>query len=363
MTTTSSILAPDTTGASRRRRPVLLVVALLVACTGTGAAIAAAIHPAPSADFRAESVVAVGATKPEFQPVAWHTLAQVLALADIRAAIARSAGVEPSALRIGALGDPRSSLITIYADGSSPGQADLLTSTAMAIALNFLRQTVYPAAITRSAFNESTEGWDLGNGIFVFPPTQLLQTRALGHAAAGALSVTCAVAGCGPYLVLDRAFRRDTGYTAVGWVKAAPSTRLRIVLGSTPQDVAVGPTIAGTEGWGRLSVTWTPQSNASHAVVTFQVISRGASHFNIDDVEVGSREAIRTGASPVGAAQYRVVSDPVVIGTLGAGDTAIWAVGGAVAGLLVGVAGAAAAAAAAARDRRRQAEVTREDAP
>jgi hypothetical protein len=231
----------------------------------------------------------------------------------------------------------------------------------MSVGLNFARQTVYPAAIARSTFDESTEGWDLGTGIFVFAPSQILRTPALGHAAAGALTATCPAAGCGPYLVVTRAFRQDTQYMALGWVKAPRNTRLRIVLGSRPQDVAVGPTVAGTGVWRRLSVPWTPRSKASAAVVTFQVTSRGASRFNIDDVEIGSREAIRSGASPAGAASYRVVSDPTVTGTLGAGDTGAWAAGGAVAGLLVGLAGAAAAIAAT-RNRRREEEVTREAA-
>jgi hypothetical protein len=362
MTETSSIAAGESAPASQRGHRALLVGTLLVACMAIGAALAAAINPAPSAHVRAESVVAVAVAKPEFQSVAWQTLGQVLGLAEVRAEIARGAGVEPSAVRIGTLGDPHGSLVTIYADGSSPNQADLLASTAMSVGLNFLRQTVYPAPITRSTFDASPEGWDLGTGIFVFAPSQLLQTRALGHAAAGAVTATCPAAGCGPYLVLDRAFRRATDYVAAGWVKAPTNTRLRIVLGSTPQDVAVGPAIAGTGRWRRLSATWTPQAKASRAVVTFQVVSLGASRFDVDDVEVGARGAIRTGASPVGAATYRVVSDPAVTGTLGAGDTAAWAAGGTVAGLLVGLA-ASAGAIAAARNRRREDEATGEEAP
>lgn len=359
MTTTSDVVASDPTDVSRGGHRALLVVALLVACVGVGAAIAAAINPAPSADFRAESVVAVAA-KPEFQPVAWRTLGQVFALPEVRAAIARGSGVEPSDLRMGTLGDPRSSLITIYADGTSAGQAVRLATTATSVAINFLRQTVYPAPISRSTFDESTEGWDIGNGIFVFPPTQIQQTRAVGHGSAGALTASCAASGCGPYLVLERTFRRETAYQAVGWVKAASSTRLRIVLGSTPQDVAVGATVAGAGSWRRLSVTWIPQGNASRAVVTFQVMSRGASQFDVDDVEVGTREAIRTGAAQARAVQYRVVSGPAATSTLGAGDTALWAAGGAIAGLLVGAAGAAAALAAARKGRRLD-EATRED--
>src|SRR5258708_12388349 len=115
---------------------------------------------------------------------------------------------------------------------------------------------------------EWEEGGGRGGGFLGYPPTQLQLTRAIGHGSAGALIASCAVPGCGPYLVMNRAFRRDTAYAAVGWVKSAPSTRLRIVLGSTPQDVAVGPTLAGAGTWPPLSLTWTPQSNASHPQAT-----------------------------------------------------------------------------------------------
>jgi hypothetical protein len=337
-------------------RGPLAAVAVLVACTGTGAALAAATHRAPPARVRAESILTVSVPSPEFQAVAWHTVGQVIKLPAVRAEIAQAGGVEPSSLRVGALGDPRSSLITIYADGTDTTQAELLAGAAVSVALNFLRQNVYPSAVTSSTFDESSEGWDLGGGIFVVPPTQLQQTHDVGHARPGALTVRCPAAGCGPYLVLNRTFRRDDIYAAAGWVKAAPNTRLRIVLGSSAQDVVVGPTVTGTTRWMRLFVVWSPTDDAGSAVVTFQVMSPRPSPFSIDDVQVGSRAAIRKGARPQRAAQYRSITRPALAGTLGAGDTASWAAGGAVGGLLVGTAGVAAGLAAA-RRRRRKADV------
>jgi hypothetical protein len=339
--------------ASHRRRAHLMVAALLVACVGIGAALGAGTHPASSLDFRAESELTVSASASTLQPVAWHTLGQALMLPSLRAEIAHLTGEEASALRIGTLGDPQSSLITVYADGGSPSQADSLANTAVSVAVNFLRNTVDASAITRSTFEDSTDGWDVGTGIFVVPPSQIQQTHLVAHGGSASLAVTCLTAGCGPYLLLNRTFRQATSYTAVGWVKAQPSTRIRIVLGSTPQDVAVGATISGGPGWKRLSVEWTPQHSAPQATTTFQVMSRGSSRFDIDDVEVGPRAAIQSGAArQINAGAYRTILPAAASSTLESGDTAIWAATGAGAGFLVGAAAAATGIAATRRRRR-----------
>jgi hypothetical protein len=352
MTTRSSVkIRQRADRAFRHRRAPLIVAIVLVGCTGAGAALGSGTHPAPSAYFRAESELTVTAPTQGLQSVAWHTLDHALTLPSLRAEIAQLGGEEISALHVGTLGDPESSLITVYADGASPTQADSLASAAVSVAVNFLRQTVYASTVTRSTFDESTDGWDLGAGIFVLP-AQIQQTRQQGHNGPGALAATCPTSGCGPYLVLDRTFLRGTTYTATGWVNAPPSTRMRIVLGSTPRDVAVGATLPGGTGWKRFSVEWTPQDKAPRAVVTFQVMSFGTSRFFIDDVEVGPRTAVEGHVTQNYAPQYRLVVPAAVSGTLSAGDTASWAAGGAGGGLFVGSAAVAAGAAATRRRKR-----------
>ena len=337
--------------ASDRRRVYLMVVALLIACVGAGAALGASTHRATS-DFRAESELTVSSSVPGLQPVVWHTLGQALTLPLLRTEIAHLGGEETSALRIGTLGDPRSSLITVYADGTSPAQADLLANTTASVAVNFLRQTVDATAISRSTFDGSTDGWDAGAGIFVVPPSRIQPTTLVKRNGSPSLAVTCPTTGCGPYQLLDRTFRQATAYSAVGWVKIQPGTRIRIVLGSTPEDVAVGTTISGGSIWKRLSVEWTPQHTARQAVVTFQVMSPGSSQFNIDEVEVGPQQAVRSGAAKQpSAGNYRTILPATASSILDSGDTAIWTVVGAGGGLLVG-AGAAAAGMAATRRRR-----------
>jgi hypothetical protein len=340
-----------------RRRVALAIAALIVACTGVGAALGGGTHPKPAAEFRSESVLEIRASTPALQSVAWHTLGQAFTLPLVRAEIAKLAGQEGqelSASRIGIRGDPESSLVSVYADAASPTQANSLANAAASVAISFLRKPAYASNITRSTFDSSTDGWDVGAGVFVVPTSHIAHTNLLAHSGSGSLEVTCLTAGCGPYLVLARTFMRDTTYEASGWVKAPPSTRMRIVLGSTSQDVSVGATTSGTSRWRRLSVEWTPHSEASSAVVTFQVMSPGSSRFNIDDVEVGPRAAAKLGATPTDTtkaskAQYSVVTSAGVSGILNSDDTAIWAAGGAGAGLLVGIAAAAAGTAAARR--------------
>jgi hypothetical protein len=325
---------------------------------GLGAALGAGIHPA-SSTFRAGSEVTINAPSAGRQPVAWHTLSQVLKLDSIRERIATLTGAEASALRIGVSGDPQSSLTTVYADASSAPGAALLANTAASVAVNFLRQTIDAPEVTRSTFEHSGEAWDLGAGIYVLPPTRIQQARSPAHSGAGSLEVRCVTVvtgGCGPYLRLERTFRKGTAYQAVGWVKAQATTRIRIVLGATPQDVVVSPTVIGGTLWKRLSVTWTPQSDATLAITTFQVMSLGPSLFYIDDVSVGPRAAIKQVAkTPANPTRYETVLPATASRRLDSGRTAAWAAGGAGAGLMVGIAAAAASAAATRRRSRAQA--------
>jgi hypothetical protein len=357
--TGSDVIVHQRVDRRRRRRGALTIGALIVACTGVGAALGAGTHTRTPTKFRSVSVLEVRASTPALQSVAWHTLGQALTLPLVRAEIAKLAGQELSSLRVGIGGDPESSLVPVYADATSSTQADALANATASVAVDFLRKPAYASSITRSTFDGSTDGWDVGHGIFVVPASHIAQTDLLAHSGSGSLMVTCLIAGCGPYLVLARTFLRGATYTASGWVKVAPSTRMRLVLGSTPQDVSVGATTSGTNRWRRLFVEWTPQSEATSAVVTFQVMSSGGSQFNIDDVEVGPQAAVKLGAAPptvtpkASEAQYSVVTPANVSGTLDSDDTAIWAVGGAGAGFLIGIAAAAAGTAAARRRRPR----------
>jgi hypothetical protein len=329
-------------GRKRKGLQPAAIAGVLLACIGLGAAIGAGLHPAASAHFRAEAQLAAITSNPAEEPVVWHTFRQALTVASVRTNVARTAGVEPSELRIGMGGDPQSSLITVYAYGDSADQADLLANTAAAAGVNFLSQSVYAPPVVTSTFDESSEGWDVGPGIFLLPPNPSQQTRALGHARPGALTAMCTnrLAGdCGPYLSIPRPFLRGVTYTAAGWVQTQPGVRIRLVLGSSAGNVAVGAISSGTSQWQRLSVQWLPRSNSSKAVAAFQVMSVGTSHLAIDDVEVGPRAVVqRSGFGARQAPHFKTVLSAESRSVLDSSKTTAWAIGGAGAGLLVGVA-------------------------
>jgi hypothetical protein len=349
---------PEVEGTPARGRSSLIITSLVVACVGVGAALGAGLHPASSV-VRAQSELTVSTPTAGLQPIAWHTVGQVLRLPALRAQIAQLGGEEASSLRVGTLGDPRSSLITIYADASSGAQAQLLANSAASVAVNFLRQTVQAEPVIRSTFEQSSEAWDLGAGIYVLRPNEIRQTHGAAHGGAGSLEVACVTVvtgGCGPYLRLERRLTKGSAYLATGWVKAQPGTRIRLVLGSTPQDVAVGPIASGGAGWKQLSVTWVPQGESNLAVMAFQVMSLGRSRFAIDDVVVGPQPQVQHATRPpANVTHYETILPATSATTLDTAHTGAWAAGGAAAGLLAGVAAAAAATAARRRPRKRAA--------
>jgi hypothetical protein len=160
------------------------------------------------------------------------------------------------------------------------------------------------------------------------------------------------VGGCGPFVRLEQTVFKGHEYEGSGWVNASPQTRLRLVLGSRAQDVAVAETVRGRPGWRRLAVPWIPAKSASQAVMAVQIMSVGTTTLRIDDFEFGPRAG---GAGGVGVgrsstAHYEVVVPATTASSLGHANTGAWAGAGAAAGLLV-IALALAAARAAARRR------------
>jgi hypothetical protein len=345
---------------ARRDASRLLVPSVLIACLTVGAAVGAGTHPGSEDNFRSEQVVSVNTPSAAFQPVAWRTFAQAMQVPEVRARIAQLADVEASSVHIGTSGDPDSSLITVYATADSASQANTIVSAAVATAVSFLQQTVYPAAVTRSTFGAATEGWDTGKGIFVLPPTHQTQVPKAGRGGSGALSVSCPAAGCGPYLVVNRLFAAGTTYLASGWVNSQPSTRMRIVLGASPRDVAVGPTIAGNSTWRHFEVRWTPSQRAFRAVTSFQVVSTSGSSFLVDDVAVGPQSAFAGEANQAPRASYSAIVPAMASSVRSGGHTAAWAGIGAAIGLLAGV--AAVGSAMTANARRRALRAARRDA-
>jgi hypothetical protein len=271
--------------------------------------------------------------------------------------VAALTGESESSLRIGTSGNPESSLITIYADGQSPQTAEFTANSTAAAAVSFLKENLAGQTVARFPLDHSAEGWDSGAGIYLLPPERSRVAAAPAHSGAGALEVTCRVivaGGCGPYLALERPVFKSHLYEASGWVQAARPTTVRLVMGSTPADVAVGETVRAGGDWRRISVQWIPHSTVSHFVVAVQIMALGAATLRVDDFEVGPRTGQRASVSAPSTgppAQYETVVPATSAAALGGRNTGVWATAGAAAGLLIAIAALAAARSA---DRRRQ---------
>jgi hypothetical protein len=361
---TSSGAASTTRGARTgwRDRTGLIATAFIVLCVGLGAALGAGINPTTSV-FRAESSVSVNGEEAALHATSWRTAAQALRLKPLRAQIARLTGESAGSLRLGTAGDPQSALITVVGEAATRAQAVLLANSATTVTVSFLRQASQGSAFGRSSFDHSSEAWDLGSGLYVLAPRRVASTRTPAHTGAGSLEVEChtvVTGGCGPYLRIEGAFHAGVTYEATGWVDAQPATQLRLVLGSTPQDVAVGATRRGNARWQPMSVTWKPTADRNVAVAAFQVMSLGASRFHIDDVAIGPRALVQRGTIPAASSvRYETVLPATSGVRLYEGDTGVWAAAGAGAGLLVG----AFALAAAREARRRRGPGNDEDEP
>jgi hypothetical protein len=288
-------------------------------------------------------------------PTSWHTAATALRLPGVRSSIARVAGVEPHLLRVGTTGEPQSAVITVYGEGATPEQAILVANSAATATVGFLRQVAEGAISVRSGFALSSESWDLGSGVYVLRPSVTTHRRSPAHGGPGSLEVLCnspVSGGCGPYVRIEGAFRKGETYDATGWIKAPPKSRIRLVLGSTPNDVAVGAQSESRAGWQRLAVSWIPHNQTSTAVAAFQLITLGQTRFIIDDVSVAQRKtAGRHRAGHTTSPEIETLLPATSARRHYEGSTGAWAAGGAGAGLLIGLAGVAAAEAA--RRRRR----------
>jgi hypothetical protein len=255
-------------------------------------------------------------------------------------------------LRLGTRGNPQSSLITIFADAGTSGSAEFVANSAASAAVNFLKEDLDSGAVARFPLDHSAEGWDTGAGIYVLPPGVTKPGVNPAHAGEGSLEATCkvlVVGGCGPYSRLERPAFKGRVYEASGWVQALHPVSLRLVMGSSPTDVAVAETVRVGTVWRHITVQWIPHAGTSAFVAAVQIMSVGEATLRVDDFEIGPRAGLR-GASGTPAtpppAKYETVVPATSAVADGGVDTGTWAAGGAAAGLLVAAAALAAARAA-----------------
>ncbi len=278
------------------RGPAFVVLGVFV-----GASVGAVVQPAVGDRYRAEAVVAIPsspASGPGFRESPWQTFAAAVRLPVVLGAakqdIASPDGVTTLAKRVSVVGDPRSSLVRVRARGVSQAQADRLADAdarfAGEAATKAAAQSQVPASANISFdFESSREGWGATRSIFNLPPRSVRLQRGAARSGQQSLRAECpqSESGCGPTVALDAAFNVGAVYTATAYVRTLGGrfSRLRLVLGANPADVATSRAVVVSRRWRRLEVRWTPQTAGFRAELGVQTVGAGAT-FGVDAVDL-----------------------------------------------------------------------------
>ena len=290
------------------RRPLRLGAregALVVALTLVGAIVGAGLGATPQERFVAESVVAVQADNgsvdaAELHRSQWRTAADAALLPSVlQAAAAGDTGSERPSLqslrnRVTVVGSPGTSLLRIRARDRSPAAARALAVAVAQETVFFLRQVSrsnlrVDDGVQGYSFEAGLDGWSRGASLFNLLPTRLAR-RPSGQTGEFSLRVDCAgPTGCGPHTRPRGPFAAAARYRAAAYVRATrPGARVRLVLGSSREDVATGaPVTLSDTRWRLLTVSWTPRANSTTAELATQTVSAGKLVMYLDGVVVG----------------------------------------------------------------------------
>ena len=190
-------------------------------------------------------------------------------------------------------------------------------------------------------FEPDAQGWGEGVPRFSLPPQSIRQTAEARRGDA-ALQVTCVgSAGCGPWVELDGSFRDAVTYRATAYVRAQRPTRLRLVLGAEATDVGVGSARVARSSWTALRVRWTPRRPAASADLAVQTMAAGSATFAVDAVRIRdpAGPAVDSGmASRATNGRYTIVSSAQPAEEV-VSQTRLWALAGALGGLVAACAG------------------------
>jgi hypothetical protein len=352
--------AGQSRGVSRRRVAVGGLAAL--AGFGTGAVLAASLHPLGKNRYEAEAVVAVSGrdARDGSRLASLATVKDLVALPQVQSAAARS--LPPAersgslAKRISVIGAADSTLVRIRARGGSPDQARALADSVTGQAIKFNRRAAHArlaeAGPQMFDFMRGREGWKAGSR-YTLPARR----TALIEGADRAFRFSCSARrpGCGPGVRLDRKLDVGTSYTARIVVRGRTGANpVRAVLGSESGDVAVGkPTTVRRGTPATLQVDWTPRRGTSDVVLALQTTGRGPLSMDISRADVddstastlsrASRAALaiaskRRSARQAAAADGLSVAAKAQSTGVSSEHSGAWVLGGGLLGLLVLVA-------------------------
>ncbi len=303
-----------------------------------GAALGAALRPAPTALFRAEVAIGVdtasassAADRGTARGVLVSSAQLPAVLRDTAAAVGTPDAAEGLGDRVSVVGDPMSPIIRLQVTAETQPAANRLASVLAARAIAAAQRAMATPNGPRTAvgfgFEQDLGGWGATPSIFNLAPRSLTRTRAAAFAGRFSLATDCPQrnGGCGPSVSIAGPFRIGRPQVATARVRTltpAPAT-LRLVFGASPQDVKVSLTVRVGSRWRTVSVRWTPAHATSEAEVGVQTVG-GPARFAVDDVVVAEgtnvRDPTRSSASAAdatgaagraAAARYVHVEDPV----------------------------------------------------
>jgi len=283
---------------SVRRRPPPAALGALIVGAIAGALFGAAMRPLKQDRFLAEAVVGVESSDASDQAKIWRTFADTLELPQVGRSAARAGnlGIDPSEIagRVEAVGDPRTKILRVRARADSDALAAALADAVTTQAIEFSRRAarenlVDPTVHSTFDFEDGLDGFT-SRTLFTTPAEGLRQTSGGVTPGSRTLAFRCALPqqGCGPGTRIRATFNPGTQYMArARAVSSRGSAPVRLVLGSSSTDVAVGDsTVVKRDRFTPLRVTWTPSRPATSAVVALQTTSAKRVDLRLDNVEV-----------------------------------------------------------------------------
>ncbi|HWH23660.1 MAG TPA: hypothetical protein VNW68_02080 [Candidatus Limnocylindria bacterium] len=288
-------------------RGAFIASAILLTCTG--AAVGAGSAPKPDLRFGAEATIAV---RRDTVVVAPHQLqvapyASAVTAPQVIAAARGVAGSRRSVAEIAhdlaVVAKPGRQVVLVRARDTSPAAATALVNALATGAVEHVLDSSFLSSGGAHVLGEFEDGglgrWGASTSAFALPPRDLRSVAGPARFGSGKLRVTCpATRPCGASVRVYGSFRRRSTYRAEGWVRsAAGRTGVRVVLGSSVSNHAVGDARRVSPSWRRVETSWTPTRHAVWADVIFRTTAADESPFEIDGVRL-LRQSPRDAAAP-----------------------------------------------------------------
>jgi hypothetical protein len=323
-------------------------LAIVMAATVAGAALFAALHPAPRDAYEAAATLVIPVQDSDAAEVAPRTLqaAELIRQPSIVGQALERAfqGSEPGRVLSGMDVEPRprAGIVRFSVRAATARNATLLAEELARVTVEALQR----GRSTGERFGLRIVG-DFEVGTDRWGPTGTGDGLAAvglvpgGRYGGSALRALCDVtAGCGVARVIQGRFQRGRPVTLTAWVRGRQPSRVLLALGSGRTNDRGGTTAAVGREWRRLEVRWVPAQDESLASLALNNAGPGLSDVDLDGVLLvtdGDRLSEAQEQRLFAERGHAYATPPRIVGSR-TGRTVRWAAIGAVAGLVVGVA-------------------------